>query len=184
MDFYAGPVLPEGTRRGPQYQAEEQTSPDSCPRTDGGYTLFTPQGKCPRARCPGTPSQLPRLCLSDTQPHRQCAACAAMGREGKALLCKRPPWAPPPPRHLRRAARQGTSGESTHSPGGGGHAIWSTQAYASWHMPHAGLCHAHCADWCHDFPIISALTPLLNPSKRIPLGLCPRGEGPSPFPIL
>ena len=64
------------------------------------------------------------------------------------------------------------------------HAIWSTQAYASWHMPHAGLCHAHCADWCHDFPILSALTPLLNPSKRIPLGLCPRGEGPSPFPVL
>ena len=64
------------------------------------------------------------------------------------------------------------------------HAIWSTKAYASWHMPHAGLCNAHCANWCHDFPILSALTPLLNPSTRIPLGLSPRGEGPSPFPIL
>ena len=55
---------------------------------------------------------------------------------------------------------------------------------SSWHMPHAGPCNAHCADWCHDFPILSALTPLLNPLTRIPLGLSPRGEGPSPFPIL
>ena len=64
------------------------------------------------------------------------------------------------------------------------HAIWSENAYASLHMPHAGPCNAHCADWCHNFPILSALTPLLNPSTRIPVGLSPPGEGPSLFPIL
>ena len=36
--------------------------------------------------------------------------------------------------------------------------VWSDQAYASWHMPHAGPCGDFCADWCHDFPILSHLT--------------------------
>ena len=64
------------------------------------------------------------------------------------------------------------------------HTIWSESAYTSWHMPHAGPCNAHCADRCHNFPILLALMPLLSPSTRILVGLSPRGEGPSPFPIL
>ena len=34
---------------------------------------------------------------------------------------------------------------------------------------------AFCADWCSDFSVLSARTPLLNPSTPIRVGLCPRG---------
>ena len=64
--------------------------------------------------------------------------------------------------------------------GGGAH----RRAYASWHMPHAGPCSDFCADWCHDFPVLSSLTPLLDPSTSIRLGPRPRGEGSTAFPIV
>ena len=64
--------------------------------------------------------------------------------------------------------------------GGGG----SDQAYASWHMPHAGPCSQFCADWCHDFSILSYLTPLLDPLTSIRLGPRPRGEGSLAFPVV
>ena len=65
-----------------------------------------------------------------------------------------------------------------------GQTVWSNQAYASWHMPHAGPCSHFCADWCHDFPILSYLTPLLDLSTSIRLGPRPRGEGSLAFPIV
>ena len=65
-----------------------------------------------------------------------------------------------------------------------GQTVWSDQAYASWHMPHAGPCSQFCADWCHDFPILSYLTPLLDPSTSIRLGPRPRGEGSLAFPVV
>jgi hypothetical protein len=65
-----------------------------------------------------------------------------------------------------------------------GQTVWSDQAYASWHMPHAGPCSQFCADWCHDFPILSYLTPLLDPSTSIRLGPRPRGEGSMAFPVV
>ena len=50
-----------------------------------------------------------------------------------------------------------------------------------WHTPHAG---AFCADWCYDFPVLSSLTPFLDPSTPIALRLTPRGRGGSPaFPV-
>ena len=63
-------------------------------------------------------------------------------------------------------------------------AVWTGPAYASWHMPHAGACSDICADWCHDFPILSSLTPLLNPSTSIRTGPRPRGEGSPVFPTI
>ena len=51
------------------------------------------------------------------------------------------------------------------------HAVWSEGAYDSWHMPQAGACPTFCADWCYDFPILSSLTPFLDPSAPIALGL-------------
>ena len=65
------------------------------------------------------------------------------------------------------------------TPGGG-----SSGAHASWHMPHRGQCGVQCADWCYDFPILAALTPLLNPSIKIPVGSSPRWEGAARFPIV
>ena len=65
-----------------------------------------------------------------------------------------------------------------------GQTVWSDQAYASWHMPHAGPCSQFCADWCHDFPILSYLTPLLDPSTSIRLGPRPRGKGSLAFPVV
>ena len=63
-------------------------------------------------------------------------------------------------------------------------AVWSGQAFASWHMPHAGQCSDFCADRCYDFPVLSSLTPLLDPSTSIRLGPRPRGEGSTAFPIV
>ena len=63
-------------------------------------------------------------------------------------------------------------------------AEWSSGAYASWHMPHIGQCSAQCADWCYDFPILAAPTPLLNPCIKIPVGPSPWGEGAARFPIV
>ena len=35
----------------------------------------------------------------------------------------------------------------------------------------------HCAEWCHDFPILCFFTPLLDPSISIRLGPRPREGG-------
>ena len=65
-----------------------------------------------------------------------------------------------------------------------GHGLWSGAAYASWHVPHTGPCSETCADWCYDFPILSAHTPRGDPSQPIPVGPPARGEGDSAFPLL
>ena len=39
------------------------------------------------------------------------------------------------------------------------HAVLSHSAYASWHGPHECPCDQECADWCHDFPVLSAFSP-------------------------
>ena len=33
-------------------------------------------------------------------------------------------------------------------------AHWHHTAYASWHVPHEGLCSAHCAHWDDDFHVL------------------------------
>ena len=64
-----------------------------------------------------------------------------------------------------------------------GHGLWSGAAYASWHAAYAP-CSETCADWCYDFPILSAHTPRGDPSQPIPVGPPARGEGDSAFPLL
>ena len=63
------------------------------------------------------------------------------------------------------------------------HAVRTSAAYASWHMPHPGPCSNVCADWCYDFPVLSSFTPFLDPCELIRSGLCPRGEGGHGFPL-
>ena len=78
-DFYAGPVLPPGMRRGPQYcVTEEPDSPAGAARC-GRTALFTPPQKCAVARRPEQGPRLPRLWVCVAHQHRQCASCAAVG---------------------------------------------------------------------------------------------------------
>ena len=51
-DFYAGPVLPPGTRRGPQYCVTEEPDLPAGAARCGRTALFTPPQKCAVARRP------------------------------------------------------------------------------------------------------------------------------------
>ena len=121
MDFYAGPVPPQGARRGPHYQVKEQMDRPQAAEPEAGRAISTPQSKCPRARHPKTRPRLPRLWLCNTHQHRQCAACAAMGRGVRQCCTRRHPRQPhhpatsPRPRGRARAAGARTPW------GGGGH---------------------------------------------------------------
>ena len=53
-DFYAGPILPEGARRGIQYKVEELNGDATTPAQGGGAVLFTPPQRCAVARRPET----------------------------------------------------------------------------------------------------------------------------------
>ena len=64
------------------------------------------------------------------------------------------------------------------------HAVWTPKAYVSWHLPHVGACDNLCADWCYDFPTLSHFSPSRDTGEPVHLGLCPRGEGRSRFPIV
>ena len=52
--FNAGPVLPEGARRGVQYRVEEPNGEAATPAPGGGAVLFTPPRRCAVARHPET----------------------------------------------------------------------------------------------------------------------------------
>ena len=54
-------------------------------------------------------------------------------------------------------------------------AVWSSNTYASWHMPHPQPCSTFCANWCWGFYILEVLTPLQNPATPIGVGLSPWG---------
>ena len=71
-DFYAGPVIPEGARRGVQYRVEEPSGGAATPAPGGGAVLFTPPQWCTVARRPETRPRLPRLWLCAAHNHRQC----------------------------------------------------------------------------------------------------------------
>ena len=96
-DFYAGPVPPEGTRRGSQYPVEQQRDDAA---KGGGPVLLTPPQRCATARRPETRPRLPRLCLCVAHQHTQCSTCAAFGREVRHYCARRhaPPPPSPPPR--------------------------------------------------------------------------------------
>ena len=57
-DFYAGPVLPEGARRGVQYRVEEPSGDAATSAPGGGSVLFTPPQRCAVARRPETRARL------------------------------------------------------------------------------------------------------------------------------
>ena len=63
-------------------------------------------------------------------------------------------------------------------------AVWTPEAYASWHLPCVGPSDALCADWCHNFPILDFFSPRQDPREPIHAGLCPPGGGGSRFPIV
>ena len=46
------------------------------------------------------------------------------------------------------------------------HAVWQYSAYTSWHLPFSHRCDAHCAVWCHDYPILKQMR-----------SFAPRGHG-------
>ena len=66
-DFYAGPVIPQGARRGPQYQVME---PEDDPVSNVGAALFSPPQRCAKARRPEQHPRLPRLWICATHRHR------------------------------------------------------------------------------------------------------------------
>ena len=117
-DFYAGPVLPPGMRRGPQYcVTEEPDSPAGAARC-GRTALFTPPQKCAKvARRPEQEPRLPRLWVCVAHQHRQCASCAAVGR-GVRHCCARGHAGHPRP--TMRARQRGTRRAEAHPPGAGG----------------------------------------------------------------
>ena len=90
-NLYAGPIIPQGSRRGPQYQVKE---PEDDPLSYGGAAFFTPPQRCAKARRLEQHPRLPRLWICPTHQHRQCATCAAVGR-GVRPGTRR---TPPPPR--------------------------------------------------------------------------------------
>ena len=79
-DFYAGPLLPPGTRRGPQYCVTEEADILAGPARSDRTALFTPPQKCAVARRPKQRPRPPRLWVCAAHQHRQCALCAAVGR--------------------------------------------------------------------------------------------------------
>ena len=51
-DFYAGPVMPPGARRGPQSQVAGEEDATAEAVRSGGAALFTPPPRCTVARRP------------------------------------------------------------------------------------------------------------------------------------
>ena len=98
-DFYAGPVVPQGARRGSQYQVEEPRDGAAAPVPGGGAIFFTPPQRCAKARCPETRPRLPRLWLCVAHQHRQCSTCAAVGRGVRHCCARHHAGHPPPPPH-------------------------------------------------------------------------------------
>ena len=119
-DFYAAPVVPDGVRRGPQYQVLAPPDDPEGPMPRGGLPLFTPPQRCPRARRPEEGPRLPKIWICPVHQHRQCASCATVGR-GVRHCCSRGHPGHPRPTALgqqpltarartRRARTPGTGG--------------------------------------------------------------------------
>ena len=118
-DFYAGPVIPHGARRGPQYQVVE---PEDDPVSKVGATLFSPPQRCDKARRPEQHPRLSWLWVCAAHRHTQRATCAAVGR-GVRHCCARGHVGHPRPsaqERSRGAALTRTSGARTPGRGGGG----------------------------------------------------------------
>ena len=66
-DFYAGPVIPQGARRGLQHQV---TEPEEDPMPTVGAALFTLPQRCAKARRPEQHPRLQRLWVCPAHRHR------------------------------------------------------------------------------------------------------------------
>ena len=120
-DFYAGPIIPQGARRGPQYQVVE---PKDGPMPNARAALFSPPQRCAKARRPEQHPRLPRLWVCATQKHRQCATCAAVGRGVRHCCARGHVGHPRPPcvgaQSTAWGAGQSEGGGAAHTGGGGG----------------------------------------------------------------
>ena len=108
-DFYAGPVVPPGARRGPQYRVTDEEDVPAGPACSDRTALFTPPQKCAVARRPEQRQRLPRLWVCAAHQHRQCASCAAVGRGVRHCCARGHTGHPRPPMALwgqQRGARQ------------------------------------------------------------------------------
>ena len=115
-DFYAGLVLPPGTRRGPQYCVNEEADIPAC---SDKAALFTPPQKCAVARHPEQRPRLPRLWVCAAHQHKQCASCAAVGR-GVRHCCARGHAGHPRPTMALRGQQRGARRAEAHTPRAGG----------------------------------------------------------------
>ena len=66
-DFYAGPIMPQGGRRGQQYQV---VAAEDGPVPNARAALFSPPQRRAKARCPEQHPRLPRLWVCATHKQR------------------------------------------------------------------------------------------------------------------
>ena len=118
-DFYVGPVIPPGARRGPQYCVTEEVDIPAEPACNDRAALFTPPQKCAVVRRPEQRPRLPRLWVCAAHQHRQCASCAAVGR-GVRHCCARGHAGHPRPSMAPRGQQRGARRAEAHPPGAGG----------------------------------------------------------------
>ena len=118
-DFYAGPVLPPGTRRGPQHCVTEEADIPAGPTHSDRTALFSPPKKCAVARRLEQRPRLPRLSVCAAHQHRQCTSCAAVGR-GVRHCCARGHAGHPRPTVALRGQQPGARRAEAHPPGAGG----------------------------------------------------------------
>ena len=118
-DFYASPVLPPGTRRGPQYYVTEEVDISAGPAHSDKTALFTPPQKCAVARRLEQRPRLPRLWVCAAHQHRQCASCAAMSR-GVRHCCARGHAGHPRSTIALRGQQWGAPRAEAHLPWAGG----------------------------------------------------------------
>ena len=118
-DFYAGPVIPPGARRGPPYCVNKEADIPAEPASSDRAALFTPPQKCAVARCPEQRPRLPRLWVCAAHQHRQCASCAAVGR-GVRHCCARGHAGHPRPSMAPRGQQRGARRAEAHPPRAGG----------------------------------------------------------------
>ena len=117
-DFYAGPVLPEGARRGVQYRVEEPSGDTTTLAPRRGAVLFTPPQRCAVARRSETRPRLPRLWLCAAHNHRQCSTCAEVGRGVRHCCARRHTGHPPYRYRLGHRAERGRRGCAPQEGGG------------------------------------------------------------------
>ena len=113
-NFYAGPLMPPGVGRGPQYWVADVEDATTGAVRSRGAALFTPPPKCTAARRPEPQPRLPCLWICAAHLLRQCASCAA--------VCQGARRASPAVRGCAGSAWWGTSNGSAY-PGGRGHTI-------------------------------------------------------------